>query len=500
MTAPARPSTRTPERSRWAALVVLCSGLLMIILDGTVVTVALPAIQNDLGFSPAGLAWVMNAYLISFGGLLLLAGRLGDLLGRRRVFLAGLALFTLASLLCGLADDQVLLITARFVQGAGGALVSAVSLGMIVDLFTEPAELRRAFAGYSFVGSAGASLGLVLGGVLTQALNWHWIFFVNLPIGLAAALPALRLLPPDGPAAGVSRRSLDAVGALLVTAGLMLTVYTLVGTAQHGWTSARTLGTGALSLALLTGFVARQATAATPLLPLRMFRSRSVSGANLVQALMVAALFSFQVLLAQYLQHVLGYGAAATGLAMLPSALSIAVTSLGFAARLIARHGERRVLVGGLLMLVAGLAWLTRTPLHGHYPADVLPVTLLAAGFGLAITALTALGMSDATPADSGLVSGLFNTTQQIGAALGVAVTSTLAAARTSRLSAAGHSATNALNGGYHLAFAIATGLLLAATAVALTVLRGGGTAGAAAAPAAPEVARPVESPAQAPS
>jgi EmrB/QacA subfamily drug resistance transporter len=460
------------ERSRWAALIVLCSGLLMIILDGTIVTVALPAIQNDLGFSPAGLAWVMNAYLISFGGLLLLAGRLGDLLGRRRVFLAGLALFTLASLLCGLADDQALLIGARFLQGAGGALTSAVSLGMIVNLFTDPAELRRAFAGYSFVGAAGASIGLVLGGVLTQALNWHWIFFVNLPVGLAAALPALRLLPPDGPAAGVSRRNLDAVGAFLVTSGLMLGVYTLVETGRYGWVSAHTLGAGALSALLLAGFVARQATVATPLLPLRMFRSRHVTGANLVQALMVAALFSFQVLLAQYLQHVLGYGAALTGLAMLPSALAIAVAALGFAARLITRYGEHRVLVGGLLMLVLGLGWLTRTPLHGHYAPDVLPVTLLASGFGLAITALTGLGMADAGPDDAGLVSGLFNTTQQVGAALGVAVTSTLAAARTSHLRAAGHGTAAALNGGYHLAFAVATGLLLAATGVGVAVLR----------------------------
>ncbi|QMU72219.1 MFS transporter [Streptacidiphilus sp. P02-A3a] len=451
------PAPTTPDRTRWAALAVLCAGTLMIILDGTIVTVALPRIQTDLGLSSGGLAWVMNAYLIAFGGMLLLAGRLGDLLGPKRVLLAGLALFTTASLLCGLADTPALLIGGRLLQGVGGALTASVSLGMIVNLFTEPRDLRRAFAVYSFVGSAGASLGLVLGGLLTQELNWHWIFFINVPIGIATGIPAVRLLD-SRPGLGL-RRGADVPGALLVTSGLTLGVYAIVEHGRDAWPAAL----------LLVGFAVRQATAADPLLPPRILRSRKVAGANLVQGLMVAALFSFQILIAQYLQHVLGFGPAATGLAMAPSALSIAAFSLGLSARLNTRFGERAVLAAGLLMLVLGLAWLTRAPVHGHYLPDVLPVTLLAGGFGLAITAVTTVGMSDATPADSGLVSGLFNTTQQLGAALGVAVTTIIAADRSGSLARGGHSPAAALTGGYRLAFTVDTGLLVAATlAVAL--------------------------------
>ena len=450
-------SPTTPDRTRWAALAVLCAGTLMIILDGTIVTVALPRIQTDLGLSTGGLAWVMNAYLIAFGGMLLLAGRLGDLLGPKRVLLAGLALFTTASLLCGLADTPALLIGGRLLQGVGGALTASVSLGMIVSLFTEPRDLRRAFAVYSFVGSAGASLGLVLGGLLTQELSWHWIFFINVPLGAATGFPAVRLLD-SRPGLGL-RRGADVPGALLVTSGLMLGVYAIVEHGRDAWPAAL----------LLVGFAVRQATAADPLLPPRLLRSRKVAGANLVQGLMVAALFSFQILIAQYLQHVLGFGPAGTGLAMAPSAISIGALSIGLSARLNARFGERAVLTAGLLMLVLGLAWLTRVPVHGHYLPDVLPVTLLAGGFGLAVTAVTTVGMSDATPADSGLVSGLFNTTQQLGAALGVAVTTTLAGGRSGSLLGTGHSPAAALTGGYRLAFTVDTGLLVAATlAVAL--------------------------------
>lgn len=351
---------RAADRRRWYALLVLCAGTLMIILDGTIVTVAQPAIQRDLGFSDSGLAWVMNAYQIPFAGLLLLAGRLGDLVGRKRVFLLGLTVFALASALCGLAQSPTWLIAARFLQGAGGALTSAVSLGMIVTLFPDPAERGRAIGAFSFIGASGASLGMVLGGVLTQALNWHWIFFINLPIALAAGLPALRLLDAEH-GLGLGKGA-DALGALLVTGGLMLGVYTIVQTGRYGWGSPHTLGYGAAALALLAAFVVRQARATQPLLPLRLFRSRALSGANLVQVLMIAAMFGFQVLVALYLQQVLGYGPAATGFGMLPTGVMIAVVSLGLSAKVIGRFGPRRALMAGNALLVLALAYLSRVP------------------------------------------------------------------------------------------------------------------------------------------
>ncbi|MEU3465210.1 DHA2 family efflux MFS transporter permease subunit [Streptomyces sp. NPDC006733] len=464
-----RPPVPAPDRSRWLALAILCAGMLMVILDGSIVTVALPAIQSDLGFSQPDLAWVVNAYLIAFGGLLLLAGRLGDLIGRRRMFLAGITLFTAASLLCGVAGSPALLIAGRFVQGVGGAMASAVSLGMIVTLFPEPRERARAIGAFSFVGAAGASIGLVLGGVLTQSASWHWIFFINLPIGVAAGVLAARTLVPDR---GLGLRSgADAAGAALVTAGLMLGVYTIVQAGQHGWGSARTLGLGALAAALLAGFVLRQAKAAAPLLPLRVFRSRQVSGANAIQVLMIAALFGFQVLVVLYMQHVLGYGAARSGLAMLPSAVVIGIVSLGFSARLTGRFGERTMVVSGLALLLAGLLLLSRVPVHGGYAADLLPVMLSLAGFGLAIPALTGLGMSGATERDAGVASGLFNTTQQIGGALGLALLNTLATSRTDHLLSAGRPAPEALTAGYHLAFAVGAGLIAAALLLAATTL-----------------------------
>ena len=471
MSATAAPSPRA--RSRRLALGVLATGMLMTILDGSIVTVAMPAIQSDLGFTPAGLTWVVNAYLIAFGSLLLLAGRLGDLIGRKRMFLAGTGVFTAASLLAGVAASPGVLIAARFLQGAGSAMASAVGLGILVTLFTEPRERAKAIAVFSFTGAAGASIGQVLGGVLTDALAWNWIFFINLPIGIAAVLLAVPALPADrglGLKAGA-----DALGALLVTAGLMIGIYTVVKVETYGAASAHTLGLGALALLLIAGFLVRQATARNPLMPLRILRSRSVTGANLVQMLMVAALFSFQVLVALYLQNVLGYGAARTGLAMLPAAAVIGAVSLGVSARLNARFGERNVLLAGLVLLIGVLGLLTRVPgsaEQANYLTDLLPVMLLAAGFGLALPALTSLGMSGAKAQDAGLASGLFNTTQQIGMALGVAVLSTLAASRTESLTAAGRPAAEALTGGFHLAFGVGAGLLAAALVVAFAVLR----------------------------
>jgi EmrB/QacA subfamily drug resistance transporter len=465
------PTAARTDRSRWLALVVLCAGMLMIILDQTIVNVALPTIQSDLGFSQSSLAWVVNAYLIALGGLLLLAGRMGDLIGRKRIFLAGLALFTLASLLCGAAQTEAMLIGARFVQGIGAALTSAVILGMIVTMFPEPREQAMAIGIYSFVASAGASIGLLAGGLITQAINWHWIFFVNAPIGVAAAVLALRLLEPDQ---GLGLRAgADVLGAALVTAALMLGVYTIVGTVDHGWGSAHTLGLGALATALLAAFVARQATASRPLVPLRIFRSRNVSGANVVQALMVAGMFGMFFLATLYLQGVLHYDAVQTGAAFLPVSLGIGVLSLGFSARLITRLGARAVLLPGLVLLVGGLVLLTGAPVGGDYVTDLLPaMLLLGVGAGIAFPALVTLAMSGATAADSGLASGLVNTTQQVGGALGLAVLATLSTSRTKDLLADGESAASALTGGYHLAFAIAAGLVVAGIVVAATVLR----------------------------
>ncbi|WP_021593937.1 MFS transporter [Actinomadura welshii] len=471
-----------PLRSRWAALAVLSATMLMTILDGSIVTVATPAIQEDLGFSPAGLSWIMNAYLIPLGGLLLLAGRLGDLAGRRTLFLAGNAVFTAASVLAGAATTAGLLIAARFLQGVGSALASAVVLGIIVTLFTDPRERAKAIGIFSFTGAAGASIGQVLGGVLTDALSWHWIFLINLPIGVATVLLALPALPRDR---GIGLKAgADVWGALLVTSGLMLGIYTVVKVEGHGWISAHTLGLGAVSLLLLAGFAVRQARAATPLMPLRILRSRNVSGAYAVQLLTLSAMFSFQVIVALYMQRVLGYSALDTGLAMLPAAVMIGAVSLFVSARLSNRFGDRAVLVGGLLLLIGAMAWLTTVPVDADYVTDLLPVFLLVAGAGLVLPSLTSLGMSSARPDDAGIASGLFNTVQQVGMAVGVAVLTTLAASRIESLRLDGRDGAAALTGGYHLAFAVSAGLLAAALAVALLVLRTPKPAVDAAAPA----------------
>ncbi|MFL5975146.1 MAG: DHA2 family efflux MFS transporter permease subunit [Solirubrobacterales bacterium] len=461
------------NRRRWIALVVLCVGMLMIVLDATIVNVALPSIQDDLGFSQSSLAWVVNAYLIAFGGLLLLAGRLGDLLGRRRVFLAGLAVFTGASLFCGIAQSQGLLIAARFVQGAGGALTSGVILGMIVTTFREPREQAKAIGVYSFVASAGGSIGLLAGGGLTQAVSWHWIFFVNLPIGIATALLALRVVERDE-GVGIERGA-DLPGAALVTSALMLGVYTILEAGSHGWGSLHTLGLGAVSLALLFAFVARQARVSNPLMPLRLFRSRNVAGANAVQALFVAGMFGMFFLGALYLQRVLGYDALEVGLAFLPVTLVIGTLSLGFSERLNTRFGPKATLLPSLVLIAAGLVLFARAPVGGDYVTDVLPgMVLLGLGAGVSFPSLMTLAMSGATPSDAGLASGLVNTTLQVGGAIGLAVLATLATTRTQHLLSAGDGSAAALTGGYHLAFIIAAGLVVAALVVASTVLSSG--------------------------
>jgi EmrB/QacA subfamily drug resistance transporter len=459
------------DRSRWIALYVLCVGMLMIVLDVTVVNVALPSIQDDLGFSQSSLAWVVNAYLIAFGGLLLLAGRLGDLISRRGMFLAGLGVFTVASALCGLAQSQEVLVVARFVQGVGGAMTSAVILGMIVTMFPEPREQAKAIGIYAFVASAGGSVGLLAGGVLTESINWHWIFFVNIPIGIATALAATRLLEADrGPGFG---RGADVLGAALITGALMLLVYTIVDpAAEYGWGSGRTLALVAGSLALLAAFVAREATVANPLIPLRIFRSRNITGSNLIQALAVAGMFAMFFLGALYLQRVLGYSALEIGLAFLPTTIIMGTLSLRYSERLVTRFGARATLLPGLGLVAAALLVFTQAPVDGDYVTHLLPVMiLLGAGAGLAFPSLMTLAMSGAEPSDAGLASGLINTTAQIGGALGLAALATVSASETEGLQQAGAAVASALNSGYHLAYLIGAALLMIAIAVAATVL-----------------------------
>lgn len=459
------------ERRRWMALLVLCAGFLMIVLDKTIVDVALPTIQRDLRFSVSSLAWVVNAYLIAFGGLLLLAGRLGDLLGRRRMFLAGLALFTSASLLAGLADSQAVLTAARFIQGIGGAMSTAVILGMIVTMFPQRTERAKAIGIYSVVASAGGGIGLLAGGVLVQLLSWHWIFFVNVPIGVLTGLLATRLVPDER---GIGlRRGADAPGAVLLVASLMLVVYTLQEAGTGDWGLSHTLGFGAVAVMLLVAFVVRQARAATPLMPLRLFSSRIVNIANTIHMGLFGGVFGMSFFGALYMQRVLHYDAIQVGLAFLPFALAAVVASAGVAARAILRFGARATALAGLVLTASGLLLFSRAPVGGHFLTDLLPTMLLiGTGAGLACPALMTLGMSAATPEDSGLASGLVNTAEQYGGALGLAVLATLASNRTGALRAHGDSLASALTGGYHLAFTIGAGLVVAGIALALLVLR----------------------------
>jgi EmrB/QacA subfamily drug resistance transporter len=460
------------DRRRWMALYVLCAGVLMNVLDVTVVNVALPSIRDDLGFSQSSLAWVVNAYLISFGGLLLLAGRFGDILGRRSIFLAGLALFTVASLLCGVAQSQEILVGARFIQGIGGAMTSAVVLGMIVTMFPEPREQAKAIGVYGFVASAGGSVGLLAGGVLTESINWHWIFFINIPIAILTAFFTLRLIERDK---GIGfGDGADVPGAVLITTSLMLGVYTIVKpAAEQGWGSAEALGLGAASLALLAAFIVREATAGNPLIPLRIFRSRNVSGANVIQALTVAGMFGLFFMGALYLQEVLGYSPLEIGFAFLPATVVMGVLSFKFAEPLFTRFGARRTLLAGLVLVAIGLALFTNTPVDGKYVVNVLPpMLILGLGIGVCFPALMNLAMSGATQQDAGLASGLVNTTAQVGGALGLAVLATLSTTRTEDLLADGESAASALTSGFHLAFIIGAALVVVAVAVGLTVLQ----------------------------
>src|SRR6202521_5034137 len=459
------------KNARWLSLMILCTGFLLIVVDMTIVNVALPSIQRDMGFSQSGLAWVINAYLIAFGGFLLLAGRLGDLLGRKRVYLIGLGVFICASVLCGLSFNQQMLIAARFIQGIGGAVSSAVILAMIVTLFPKPDELAKAFGIFSFIASAGAALGLLAGGLITQAVSWHWIFFVNFPIGVVTAALSIRLLAADR-GIGVEK-GVDVLGAVLVTVALMLGVYTIVESSDYGLGSVRTLVFGALSVGLLAAFVVRQALAKTPILPLRIFASRKLSAANVVQALMSSAFLGFFFVASLDLQRVLGYGPMDIVLAFLPVAVVMGLFSIRFSAQLINRFGPLAVLVAGQVVIATALAILGFGPANADYAVHLMvPLALLGLGGGLSFPSLTIIAMSDAQPSDAGLASGLLNTTGQVGGALGLAVLATIAGARTLNLVHDGVGGVAALAGGYHLAWLIGAATIGITLALTMTFLR----------------------------
>jgi EmrB/QacA subfamily drug resistance transporter len=458
------------ERRRWLSLYVLCTGVLMIVLDATIVNVALPSIREDLHFGKS-LVWVVNAYLLTFGGFLLLGGRLGDLFGHRRLFLIGITLFSASSLACGVADSQQMLIAARAVQGLGGAVVSAVSLSLIMNLFNEPEERAQAMGVYSFVCAAGGSIGVLAGGLLTTSLNWHWVFLVNLPIGAAVFALCLMLLPPGGERSGAIR--LDVAGAITVTASLMLAVYAIVNGNEAGWRSTQTIGLLASAVALLALFIGIEARVRDPLMPLAMFKLRNVATANVIGVLWAAAMFAWFFISALYMQLVLGYSALQVGLAYLPANLIMAAFSLGLSARLVLRFGLRLPLFAGLLFAAAGLALFAQAPVNGSFARDVLPaMILLGLGAGMGFNPVLLAAMSDVAPSESGLASGMVNTSFMMGGALGLAILASLAAARTDALLVSGTVSAAALTGGYHLAFGCGALFAAASSVLGVALLR----------------------------
>ena len=462
------------SRSRWLALLIVCLGDLMIVLDVTIVGVALPSIQEDLGFSETSLAWVVNAYLLTFGGFLLLGGRLGDLFGHRRLFLAGIGLFTAASLACGLASSQAALIGARAVQGVGGAIVSAVALSLIVTLFTEPGERAKAMGVFGFVAAGGGSIGVLLGGVLTDVLTWNWIFLVNVPIGIAVVVFSLLVLP--GGSGSISGVRLDVAGAVTVTASLMVAVYAIVNGNGAGWTSGQTLGLLAVAAALLGLFLFIESRAEAPLVPLRLFLHRNLAVSNVVGVLWAAAMFAWFFLSALYLQLVLGYSPLEVGLAFLPGNIIMAVLSLGLSARLVMRYGIRKPLGVGLGLAAVGLLLFARAPVDGTFVVDVLPsMILLGLGAGMAFNPLLLAAMGDVPQEQAGLASGVVNTAFMMGGALGLAVLASLAALRTETLADDGSGDLEALAGGYHAAFLVGAIFAAGAAILGATLLRPAG-------------------------
>jgi EmrB/QacA subfamily drug resistance transporter len=463
---------RTSDRQRWLSLYVLCAGVLMIVLDTTIVNVALPSIREDLHFGKS-LVWVVNAYLLTFGGFLLLGGRLGDLFGQRRLFLIGITLFSFASLACGLANSQPVLIAARAVQGLGGAVVTAVALSLIMNLFSEPAERAQAMGIYGFVCASGGSVGVLAGGLLTSTLNWHWVFLVNLPIGAAVFVLSLLLLPA-APGRSTAVR-LDFAGAVTVTASSMLAVYAIVNGNDVGWSSVQTLALLGAAVLLLALFLGIEARVRDPLMPLALFRLRNVATANIVGVLWAAAMFAWFFISALYMQLVLGYSAMQVGLAYLPANLIMAAFSLGLSARLVMRFGLRSPMLSGLLLAAAGLALFAHAPVNGSFVPDVLPaMVLLGLGAGMGFNPVLLAAMSDVAPSESGLASGMVNTSFMLGGALGLAVLASLAAARTDGLLASGTATAAALSGGYQVAFLSGAAFAAAAALLGAILLRAG--------------------------
>ena len=458
------------RRTRWLALYVLCLGDLMIVLDATIVNVALPSIRADLGFTEESLAWVVNAYLLTFGGFLLLGGRLGDLFGHRRIFLGGIVLFTLASLACGLSTSQHLLIAARAVQGLGGAVVSAVALSLLLLLFQEPAERTKAMGFFGFVMAGGGSSGVLLGGVLTDALSWHWIFLVNIPVGIAVFALSLPLLPADGERER-ARGPVDVAGAVTVTTALVIAVYAIVNGNGNGWLSGETLGLLGVAVILFGVFLAVESRTAAPLVPLRLFRKRNVSVANGVGLLWAAGMFAWFFFSAQYLGLVLGYDPLHVGLAFLPANVIMGAFSLGLSARIVMRFGTRLPIGVGMALVSLGLLLFARAPVDGSFWLDVLPsMIVLGIGVGMAMNPVLIAAMSDVEPSESGLASGVTNTAFMMGGALGLAVLASLAAWRTGSVEATSQAA--ALNSGYHLAFVVGAVFAALASVLAVVLLR----------------------------
>jgi EmrB/QacA subfamily drug resistance transporter len=463
--------TGSSDRRRWIALAVLCLGQLMMVLDATIVNVALPSIQHDLHFSQGNLTWVMNGYLITFGGFLLLAGRLGDLVGRKRVFLTGLIMFTVASVLCGVANTQGLLIGARLLQGVGGAVASSVILAIIVTEFPERVEQAKAMGLYAFVSAGGGSIGLLAGGVLTQSLDWHWIFFVNVPIGLVAFALG-RALVVENEGIGLSG-GVDWLGSALITLATMLGAFAIVKSTEYGLLSARTLGVGFTSLALLAGFLVLEGRLANPIMPLRVLRLRMLMGSSLVRGLLVTGMFSAFFLGSLYLERVLGYNAIDTGLAFLPLTASIAVMSVGLSARAAERFGELNTLAAGLAGIVGGLLLLAIAGVHASYfPGLFFAFLLIGLGAGASFLPLLTMGMADAPARDAGLASGIINVSVQLFGAIGLASLGTIATDHTKALSASGHSVVSALTGGYHLAYIVGASCVALGILAAFLVLR----------------------------
>jgi EmrB/QacA subfamily drug resistance transporter len=456
---------------RWLALIILNLGTLMIVLDATIVNVALPSIRDDLGFTGESLAWVVNAYLLTFGGFLLLGGRLGDLFGHRRLFLIGIVLFTLASLACGLATSQEFLIGARAVQGLGGAIVSAVALSLVMMLFTETGERAKAMGVYGFVASGGGTIGVIAGGVLTDTLNWHWIFLVNIPIGIAVYALSMRLLPPDQVTTG--DRRVDIAGAVTVTVSLMLAVYAIVNGNEVGWMTGQTLGLLAASVVLLGAFLVIESRVSHPLMPLGLFKHRNISTANGVAVLLACSMFAWFFLTALYLQLVLGYSPLKVGLAFLPSSLIMGAFSLGLSAKLVMRFGIKPPMVAGMLFMAAGLLLYARLPVDGSFVLDILPGSvLLGIGAGMGFNPLLLAAMGDVEPTEAGLASGVVNTAFMMGGALGLAVLASLSASRTNEFLASGDDRLTALTGGYHAAFLVGALFAIAGATIGGLLIR----------------------------